>query len=310
MARPGTPHDPPSGEVPRGWGRVAAGLLGLLGLLPLRWAHALGAGLGELVFRFGRGRTRRTIDTNLALCFPELEPAARRWLARQTLRETGKALLELGAIWGWPGDRLRRCFVATEGAELLAEGRRRGRGVLIAAPHLGCWEMTSHYALLHGYPLTALYRPPRQRALAPLIHARRQRLGATLVPTDAGGVKALLRALQRGECVGILPDQDAGRDGVMAPFFGEPAATMQLFGRLARRSGATLLLAYAERLAGGRYRLHLRPLPETVRAADPQVAATALNHAVEACVREVPAQYQWTYRRFKTRVAGAPPRYR
>jgi KDO2-lipid IV(A) lauroyltransferase len=292
----------------RGWGRVTAWVLALVGLLPLPWAHALGAGLGELI-NLHHGRTRRTVETNLALCFPELDPATRARLTRQTLRETGKAVLELGAIWGWSGTRLGRCFVDTEGVELLAEGRRRGKGVLIAAPHLGCWEMTSHYAQLHGYQLTALYRPPRQRALAPLIRARRQRLGAALVPTDASGVKALLRALKRGECVGILPDQDAGRDGVMAPFFGAPASTMILFARLAQRSGATLLLAFAERLAGGRYRLHLRPLPEEVRDTDPRIAATTLNREIETCVRELPAQYQWTYRRFKTRAEGEPPRY-
>ena len=308
MTNPETQLDPMSTESPQGWGRLAAGVLAAVGWLPLSWMHALGVGLGELIY-LHHGRTRRTVETNLTLCFPELDPAARSRLTRQTLRETGKAVLELGAIWGWSGARLGRCFVDTEGVELLAEGRRHGKGVLIAAPHLGCWEMTSHYAQLHGYKLTALYRPPRQRALAPLIRTRRQRLGAALVPTDASGVKALLRALKRGECVGILPDQDAGRDGVMAPFFGEPASTMILFARLAQHSGATLLLAFAERLAGGRYRLHLRSLPEEVRDADPEVAATALNQEIETCVRELPAQYQWTYRRFKTRAEGEPPRY-
>jgi KDO2-lipid IV(A) lauroyltransferase len=217
--------------------------------------------------------------------------------------------MELGAVWSWPGERLARCFVDTRGIELLEAGARRGKGVLFAAPHLGCWEMTSHYAQLHGYRLTALYRPPRQRALDPLVRACRQRFGARLVPTDAGGIKALLRALRHGECVGILPDQDAGRDGAMAPFFGIPAATMTLYARLVRRSGATPLLAFAERLAGGRYRLHLRPLPTAVGDRDPDIAAAALNDAVEAAVRELPAQYQWTYRRFKTRLPGTPSRY-
>ncbi len=300
--------DPAEGERPSAQARVLAGLLGLVGRLPLRWAHALGSVLGEGVY-LGHGRTRRTVDTNLQLCFPELDTAARRRLAHATMRETGKALIELGAIWGWPAARVKALFVDTEGDALLAAARARGRGVLIAAPHLGCWEMTSHYAQLHGYRLTALYRPPRQQGLGPLVRARRQRFGAQLVPTDAGGIKALLRALQRGECVGILPDQDAGREGVLAPFFGLPAATVTLFARLARRSGAALLIAYAERLANGRFRLHLRALPESAADADPVVAATALNAAIESCVRERPAQYQWTYRRFKTRPEGEPPRY-
>ncbi len=288
--------------------RGVAWLLRLVGLLPLTWAQAVGAALGELVYLV-HGRTRRTVDTNLALCFPERDPEARRRLARRTLRETGRSLLELGAIWCWPAERVRCLFVDTEGAELLDAARRLGKGVLIAAPHLGCWEMTSHYAQLHGYRLTALYRPPRQRALDPLVRARRQRFGARLVPTDAGGIKALLHALRAGECVGILPDQDAGRDGVLAPFFGLPASTMVLFSRLARRSDATLLLAYAERCRGGRFRLRLRSLPPEVASEDAVVATTALNRAIETCVREAPAQYQWTYRRFKSRPPGVPPRY-
>ncbi len=307
MATPDIADEAPETAL-GGQARVLAWLLRLIGVLPLRWAHLLGAAFGEVVY-LAHARTRKTVDVNLRLCFPELDAAGRRRLAHQTMCETGKALFELGAIWGWSAERVRHLFVATEGEALLAEASARGRGVLIAAPHLGSWEMTSHYAQLHGYQLTALFRPPRQQALGPLVRERRQRFGARLVPTDAGGIKALLRALQRGECVGILPDQDAGQEGVLAPFFGSPAATMALFARLARRSGATLLIAYAERLAGGRYRLHLRRLPESVADADPVRAATALNTAIESCVRECPAQYQWTYRRFKTRPEGAPPRY-
>ena len=241
MVRAMSEHPPVSDDLQpvTGWGRVAAWSLRALGWLPLPWAHAVGAVLGDLLY-LRNGRDRRTVEINLRLCYPGLEPAPTRRLVRATLRETGRAVLELGALWTWPGERLARCFVDSRGVELLEAGARRGKGVLFAAPHLGCWEMTSHYAQLHGYRLTALYRPPRQLALDPLIRACRQRFGARLAPTDAGGIKALLRALRRGECVGILPDQDAGSDGAMAPFFGVPAATMTLYARLARRSGATL----------------------------------------------------------------------
>ena len=306
------PADPVRTPPATGTPLLARGLgwlLRVLGLLPLPWAHALGGGIGQLLW-WQRGRSRHTAEVNLRLCYPELEPATRERLARAALRETGRALLELGAIWTWPGARIADCFVDTEGAELLAEGARRGKGVLFAAPHLGCWEMTSHYALLHGHRLTALYRPPRQPALESLVRGCRERLGATLVPTDTGGIRALLQALRRGECVGILPDQDPGRDGVFAPFFGVPTATLTLFAGLARRSDATLLLAFAERLPAGRFRLHLRPLPEAVRDRDPLIAATALNAAIEAAVREFPTQYQWTYRRFKALPPGARSRYR
>lgn len=289
--------------------RWAGWLLRLLGGLPLRWGQALGSLVGALLY-LRHGRTRQTVAANLALCFPELAPEARGELLRQTLRETGRALGELPAMWTWPGSRLRGTLCEVVGREHLDAGLASARGVLIAAPHLGCWELTSHYAQLEGYRLTALYRPPRQAGLGPLVLRCRQRFGARLVPTTAGGVRELLRALRRGECVGILPDQDPGPDGgVLAPFFGVPAGTMVLFNRLARQSGAALLLAFAERLPAGSYRLHLRPLDEALRDPDPVLAATALNAAIEGCVREYPAQYQWAYRRFKTRPAGTPPRY-
>jgi len=298
-------HDPPNAAP--GW---AVWLLRMLGWLPLTWAQAMGGWLGLLTF-WSNGRSREVTDTNLALCFPEMPTDERRRLSRQAFRETGRGLAEMGAMWTWDAERLRDAVVEVRGRELLDAAVASGRGVLIAAPHLGCWELTSHYAQLHGLRLTALFRPPRQSALGPLVRASRERFGARLVPTAVSGIRELHRALRRGECVGILPDQDPGSTGgVFAPFFGVPTATMPLFGRLARQSGAVLLVAYAERLAGGRYRLHLKAGDERMRDADPLVAATALNAAVEACVREVPAQYLWIYRRFKSRPDGVAPRYR
>jgi KDO2-lipid IV(A) lauroyltransferase len=155
--------------------------------------------------------------------------------------------------------------------------------------------------------MTILYRPPRVRWLEPLMIAGRSRGRAKLATTDLRGVRQLLKALKRGEAIGVLPDQAPGRgDGVWARFFGRPAYTMTLVGRLAEGTGAPVLMVFARRLPrGAGYRLSLTPLPRL--PADPVQAAEALNAAVEALVRQCPEQYLWSYNRYKVPAGVTPP---
>ncbi len=137
--------------------------------------------------------------------------------------------------------------------------RAAGRGIVFLTPHLGCFEVTAQfyannraYGPDSGAPLTVLYRPPRKPWLAPLVEGRRARGNLMLAPADLSGVRRLSRALKRGEAIGMLPDQVPSRgEGVWAPFFGRDAYTMTLPARLARQTGAALLLAHGERLADG-----------------------------------------------------------
>ena len=131
-------------------------------------------------------------------------------------------------------------------------------------------------------------------------------MGAKLVPTDASGVRALFQAAARNEMIGILPDQDPGaQGGVFAPFFGLQTNTMTLLPRLMQKTGATVIISYAQRLPRGQgFHLHFVPLPAVSDPDDIQAIATALNQGVEECIRQSPAQYQWSYKRFKTRPAG------
>ncbi|PIE36450.1 MAG: lipid A biosynthesis acyltransferase, partial [Gammaproteobacteria bacterium] len=142
--------------------------------------------------------------------------------------------------------------------------------------------------------------------------AARQSTGAVLVPADGSGVRAQLKQLKKGGVVGILPDQVPQHDnaGVYAPFMGQTAFTMTLVNNLAKRSGATVLMTFAERLAPGKgYRLRVLPAPVGMADADPVIAATALNQGIADCVALAPAQYQWTYKRFKHQPNGAPEPY-
>jgi KDO2-lipid IV(A) lauroyltransferase len=180
---------------------------------------------------------------------------------------------------------------------------------------LGCFEITAQYYAVqatraaHG-PMTVLYRRPKQDWLAPLIEEGR---GANLklAPADLSGVRRLLKALKGGEAVGMLPDQVPGRgEGSWVPFFGRPAYTMTLAARLAQSvpGGATVLLAYAERLHyGAGYHLKLFPLSAPLEG-DLEQRTAQLNRELEALIRLCPQQYLWGYNRYKEpRGAGVPP---
>lgn len=290
--------------------RLLIAFIGFCARLPLAWSHALGAVLGRVAWWLPT-KARRVSLLNLRACLPELTASQRRQMARKSLVETGKTITELGAAWCWPVTRMRERIIEIVNEDLVDEAERRGKGIIFLIPHLGAWEVANHYYPARGRELTCLYRPPALAGLDQFIRHARERCGTQLVPTDLSGVKALLRALKNNQAIGILPDQHPGTgQGVVAPFFKTPALTMTLVNRLVAKSGATPLMAYAERLPKGRgYRMVFAPASAQLADADPVVAATALNTDVEQCVRQLPQQYQWSYKRFKYQAPGQPPFY-
>jgi Kdo2-lipid IVA lauroyltransferase/acyltransferase len=281
------------------------GLFRLFTRLPLPAAHALGAGLGWLLFVIPNKR-RRTAQINLELCFPELPADARRRLLRRNLVELGKSLVEVGVLWTRPKEKLLRWVRRVSGEDELKQAMARGRGLILALPHLGTWEMIGMWGSIH-YPMTSLFRAPPMSQMGALMRAARERFGARLVSADGAGLRALYRALERGGLVAILPDQvpAARAASVFAPFFGIPASTMVLLSRLAAKTGAPVMFGYAERLPRGRgWHLHFLPAPPEVAQADTAASAALVNAMVEKCVRAAPEQYQWVYKRFRVRPEG------
>ena len=282
--------------------------LRLLALLSLSQAGALGRLIGTCLWRLN-GRARSISQINLALCLPERSDAERQLLARQSLAHLGTLALELGGSWCWPSDKLLHEVVEVEGLELMAAAQDSGRGLVVLAPHLGNWEVLGLYMAQH-YTVTALYQPPALEAMDTLMYSARSRNGSTLVPTNLRGVKALLKALGRGEITVILPDQVPARNGgEFAPFFGIDTLTATLPLNLIERTGAAVVVAAMLRLDGGGYRLVIRAVDQAIYGPDRGAALAAMNAGVEALVREAPQQYQWEYKRFKKQAAGVTPRY-
>ncbi|MET0232536.1 MAG: lipid A biosynthesis acyltransferase [Rhodanobacteraceae bacterium] len=300
--------DPAPSNAPRLAWPVALlyAFLRAAGFLPLSAVHALGAALGHAMWLFG-GRARRIAERNLSLVITQ-DGAKRRHVARASVIETGKAIAEIAAIWGRPPERALKLIREVRGADVYAAALARGNGLIVAAPHLGCWELLNYWVATQG-PLSIVYRPPRQAALEPLLIRVRGHLPVEQVRAAGAGVRALYRRLAAGETVGILPDQRPKQgEGVMAPFFGVPSLTMVLLSRLARSTGATVLFTFAERLPrGAGYRIHVLEAPPGIDDADLDVACAALNRGVEQCVQLAFAQYQWTYKRFPDDVRAAGP---
>ncbi len=272
--------------------------------------HAVGILLGWLAYGASPTYRSRLRDNASAA---GLSPAARR----QAVAHAGRMVGELPYLWLRPrteslGARLR--FVEID--EALTRAVQAGRGVVLMTPHLGAFEVTAQaYAerFGHTHPLTAMYRPARQRWLRRLQRTSRDRPGMLSAPASLAGVRQMLRALKKGEAVGLLPDQVPPFGmGVWAPFFGRDAYTMTLAARLVQHTGAEVVLLTGERLPGNAgFAVLAEPLgepwptaPGILRdeAADlayQTLCAGVVNRAMERLVRRCPEQYLWGYHRYK-----------
>lgn len=262
---------------------------------PLPVLHALGWVVGWLSFLLSPSYRRKLFAHAALAGYP-------RSVALASVAEAGKMVTELPRLWlGAP------VHLEWDGMSLIEEALAEGNGVLFLTPHLGCFEVTAQLVAQRfgdRMPVTVLYRPARQPWLREIMEQARNRPGLSSAPTTLAGVKQLIKALKLRQAVGLLPDQVPPQgQGVWAPFFGREAYTMTLSGRLALTAGARVLLIWGERLSWGRgYRVRLRPFRPAqggVLSSDPQLAAAEINEAMEGLVRECPAQYIWSYDRYK-----------
>lgn len=281
---------------------MIARLFSLLSRCPLGLLHAFGRVAGWATY-LASPTYRRRLRGNLAAALGTPAPAQ----LRAAIAGAGEQAFELPWIWFRGAGEVVSRVVAADGWELVEAAHREGCGILFLTPHLGCFEVTAQY-YAHRAPITVLYRAPKRAALRPVVEAGRGgRPGLTLAPADLAGVRRLIKALRRREAVGILPDQVPSRgEGVWAPFFGRPAYTMTLAARLSEVHHTRVILAWAERLPGGRgYHLRLRA-PAGPITGDTAARVAAINAELEGLIRERPEQYLWAYNRYK-RPSGAPP---
>ena len=275
-------------------------LFRLLSRLPLSLVHWLGAVAGYLAYWLSPSY-RRHLRENLAQAGL---PSALRLPAAV---EAGKQMLELSRIWMRSLEEANAQVLEVCGREYLDAALAEKKGVVFLTPHLGCFEITAQYLSSLG-DITVLYREPKRAAMRTLIQLGRKRERLHLAPADLSGVRALIKALKKGQMVGMLPDQaPKNGEGVWLDFFGRAAYTMTLAARLTE-TGAAVLLTWGERLPGGQgYRIHFQVLSREL-SGDTVQRAAQINREIETVIRQCPVQYLWGYNRYKIpRGAPRPP---
>ena len=273
-------------------------LFRLLSTLPLPALHLLGSALGWLVY-LASPSYRKRLRGNI-------ENAGFGQHLNSAIAESGKAIIELAFVWCAPPERVAR-HVTEENTEFMASALASGRGIVFLTPHLGCFETTAQQIAMRT-ALTVMYRPPKKAALKPLVEGARARANLKLAPANLSGVRILAKCLKRGEPVGVLPDQVPQEgEGVWAPFFGRSAYTMTLPAKLAQLGNAMIVLVYAERRPRGKgYIVRFVPF-EGELTGTPAEQAANINRAMELLIARCPAQYFWSYNRYKQPDGVASP---
>jgi KDO2-lipid IV(A) lauroyltransferase len=275
--------------------------------LPLPVARVVGKALGALIVILNL-QPFRTAKINLALCYPEMSKQDIKQLSAKRMSHLAQALFETPKVWRAGNDGVGDKILAIRGLELFETSLLEGLGTILVIPHQGNWEVIGLWASQQA-AMTSLYDPPRMVELETWIKTSREQAGATLVPTNLRGVAALIKALQRGEITGILPDQQPPpNSGDFAPFLGIQTQTMTLIHKLLQRTGSRALMCTALRVRGG-WEIHFLPVARQIYSDDQQTSLAALNQGVESIIALAPEQYQWEYKRFRARPDGEPPVY-
>jgi len=288
--------------------KLAVGFIKVASYLPLWFSRALGTALG-VAMSYSNSRFAMVTRKNIELCLPELSTEERERLAKRSMIETCQLTLEVPAVWlrsyqHWLKPRIK----AVRNQALIEAELAKGQGVILVAPHMGNWEIFSGF-MSEIAPMMVMFQPPAMTSVGDIMVASREKAGGSLAPTNHRGVAKLLKFLRGGGLTAILPDQvpDAS-GGEFAPFFGQQALTMTLVHNLQQRTGCRLVACYAKRVSGG-FEVVFKEVDEGSYSDDTDTALNGLNRTVEACVREVPEQYQWEYKRFKEQPSGSPKIY-
>lgn len=278
--------------------RFAKSFITIPTLLSLQNCHRLGNVIGRLLAILPN-RSRHVTTTNIQLCFPNLGVKQQQKLIKKSLIETCKTLIEANPMWQWNKDKLFKLIKVVHGETLVQEALNDKKGVILALPHLGNWELLALYCS-SKYPTTTMYQKSKVSQFNSLIRNGRERFGAKLVPTDTQGVRAMLKALRNNELICVLPDQEPKEgNGVFSPFFNLQAYSMTLISRFANKTDAKVFIAYSKRLAqGDGYEIYFTPL-DKVKSDSLEDSVTYLNAEMEKHIREIPEQYQWSYKRFR-----------
>ncbi len=274
--------------------------------MSLKRSHQWAAFVGRMVWRWSEKQRRITL-TNMKLCYPQLTEQEQKNLAKASLIETVKTFFELGRVWKKHAKNIDGLINHVHGKDILESALDEGKGVLLAAPHFGNWEVLNLW-LARYQPFSFLYKPPVNKKIKQLLLKYRGQSGAQQIVADKKGVRTIIQSIKDKHLMAILPDQQpkAGQ-GVHVDFMGQSAYTMSLFSKIAAKTQVPVVMAVAERLPDGEgFDIHIKRLDDAIYQID-QSGVAYMNQVIAEMVAINPAQYQWTYRRFSIQADGNKP---
>ncbi|HEY4714617.1 MAG TPA: lysophospholipid acyltransferase family protein, partial [Aquirhabdus sp.] len=268
--------------------------------LPLALLRIFARSVAGIMMLFPHTGMRWTTRVNLMLAFPELEQSARLSLERQSVTNECQTVMESIKCWGMQPQYSIDQIKDVEGLDILKKALADPKGMIAVVPHLGTWEMMNAWLNQFGSP-TIMYKPSDNAGIDKFMLHARQRLNATLVPTDEVGVRAIFKTLKKGGFTIILPDHvPEPSGGIYAPFFGHEVMTTTLVSKLAQKTKCSVIALSCIRNEGNNgFNVVCVSMPESIQDPDLRVSVTALNQSIETMIRRTPAQYVWSYRRFK-----------
>lgn len=289
-------------------GKLLIALLWLLHWLPLPILAFVGRAFGSVLYYTVRGR-RRVVQVNLAMCFPELNAAERRRLAKDHFKALGRSLLERGLLWWAKRERLER-IVRVENAEVISRLLAEGRPVLLLVPHFVGLD-AGGAAVAMQFDSVSIYARQSDPTVDHWLHHGRSRFGDQILLARDAGPRATVRAMKSGRPFYYLPDMNfRTKDFVFVPFFGVPTATITGLSRLSKLAGAAVVPCPTRMLPGGKgYVVEIGEAWDNFPTDDPLADTARMNAWIESTVRTMPEQYYWVHRRFKTRPPGEKKPY-
>lgn len=291
-------------------GGLAALAIKTAGALPLTVGQGLGTLLGRLML-WSNTREVKVARRNLEICFPSLPINKREELLRSSFINEGMQIFEIAYLWRNNPKHALKLIDEIEGNEILEKAIDKKQGILLIMPHLGNWELANAY-VLHQIKLLAMYTPSQFPAVEKLMREGRERTGLQLAEANTRGVVKLLKTLNGGGNIMILPDQEPDLSGgEFAPLFGTDALTMTLLSKMLHKSNATPILAFVYRKGLGKgFKLIFRAADADIHNSDIKISLRALNNSVEKSIEEFPDQYMWGYKRFRKRPEGEKSLYK
>jgi KDO2-lipid IV(A) lauroyltransferase len=288
--------------------KLMLGLMWLLHWLPLPMLGRFGDAIGSLLFMLLRSR-RHIALTNLRLCLPELSEAERVDIAHRHFQAYSRSVWERGILWWASEARLNRLITVEPGPVPVDE--MTSKPTILLCPHFVCLDVAGASIAMVA-SASSMYVTQKNATFDKVLRAGRARFKPVKLFTRQDGIKPILRALRDRLPYFMLPDMDFGeKDAEFVPFFGIEAATLTATARIAATTGAQVMPVIATFLPDYRgWRVKFYPVWDNYPGPDMVAATRRMNEFIEERVREAPAEYFWTHKRFKTRPHGEPSLYR